>query len=37
MLVRIGGGNQSFEETSKFRKTGKPIIEYEIQVREWSS
>jgi len=32
VLVRVGGGNQAMKETEEFKKTGKPVYEYELQV-----
>ncbi len=34
VLIRIGGGKQSMNEVNMFRKTGKPILEYDLPAKQ---
>ena len=34
VLVRIGGGKQTIEETALFKKSGKVVLEYDLPTQE---
>ena len=34
VLVRVGGGKQSIKETAEFRKSGRPVFEYDLPAQQ---
>lgn len=33
VLIRVGGGKQSIKETFEFKKTGRPVFEYDLPTQ----